>query len=127
MYYRIKRNNLTLERLKKDLSATLKSDCKLYFKKGSKFKLLQFIGRKDSLIIRRNALHGYRLYLVFAKNYCEISILEYIPSGFIRNNPIPMGVLNILIHLFYRIDSKEFYDDLLNSLDKNYDGKIQDS
>lgn len=125
MYYRTKQDDLTLERLKLNLSQSLKPSYEIYFKKGSKFKFLQFIGRKDSLIIRKNALYGYKLYLVNTKNYCDISIEEYIPSGYIRNNPIPLGFWKILIFAFYRIDTREFYSDLINSLDKNYEGKIQ--
>lgn len=125
MYYRTKQNDLTLERLKLNLSQSLKPSYEIYFKKGSKFKFLQFIGRKDSLIIRKNALYGYKLYLVNTKNYCDISIDEYIPSGYIRNNPIPLGVWQFLIFAFYNIDKREFYNDLIFSLDKSYDGKIQ--
>ena len=125
MYYRTKQNDLTIEKLKLNLSQSLKPSYEIYFKKGSKFKFLQFIGRKDSLIIRKNAFYGYKLYLVNTKNYCDISIDEYIPSGYIRNNPIPLGVWNILIYAFYKIDKKEFYSNLINSLDKSYEGKIQ--
>ncbi len=125
MYYRTKQNDLTLEMLKLNLSQSLNPSYEIYFKKGSEFKFLQFIGRKDSLIIRKNALNGYKLYLVNTKNYCDISIDEYIPSGYIRNNPIPLGVWNILIYAFYNTDKKEFFSDLINSLDKSYEGEIR--
>ena len=125
MYYRTKQNDLTIERLKQNLSQSLKQSYQIYFKKGSKFKFLQFIGRKDSLIIRKNAFYGYKLYIVNTKNHCEISIDEYIPSGYIRNNPIPLGVWNILIYAFYKIGKKEFYSDLINSLYISYEDEIR--
>ena len=127
MYYRIEQKNLTIDRLKVNLSQSLKPSYEIFFKKGSNFKFLQFIGRKDSIIIKKNAFYGYKLYLVNTKNYCDIAINEYIPSTYIRNNPIPLGVWNILIYAFYKIDKKEFYNDLINSLDKSYEGHIQDN
>lgn len=127
MYYRIEQKNLTIDRLKVNLSQSLKPSYEIFFKKGSNFKFLQFIGRKDSIIIKKNAFYGYKLYLVNTKSYCDIAINEYIPSTYIRNNPIPLGVWNILIFAFYKIDKKEFYNDLINSLDKSYEGQIQDN
>lgn len=126
MYYRIKGKDLTIEKLKIKLSQSIKPSYEIYFKKGSRFKFLQFIGRKDSLILKKNAFYGYKLYLVKTTNYCDIAINEYIPSTYIRNNPIPLGVWNVLIYAFYKIDKKEFYNDLISSLNKIFEGQIQE-
>jgi hypothetical protein len=126
MYYRIKQQTLSIQELLNKLKGELEPNYKVYFKKGSNFKFLQFIGRKDSVIIRKNSLHGKKMYLVQTQNYCDINISEYVPSGFIRNNPIPLGIWGILIPLFNRIDTNKFEQDVLSVLNSNFSGQIRE-
>ena len=126
MYYRISQNNLKIEDLETKLTGYLSNDYNVYFKKGSKYKWLQFVGRKDCIIIKKNALHGYKLYVINASEFCDISIEGYIPSRFLRDAPIPpWGLSSILINFFYRINQEEFYTDLMNALNENYKGELR--
>lgn len=126
MYYRISDLNININNLQNKLSKELPPEYKVYFKKGSRFKFLQFIGRKDSLIVRRNSLYGFKLYLIKTPNYCDISIENYIPSSILRNNPIPLGIWTYLISLFNRIDENKFRNDTLEALDKNFNGQLRE-
>jgi hypothetical protein len=126
MYYRIKQSKLEIGSLQEILKINLEPEYKIYFKKGSKYKILQFIGRKDSVIIRKNSLRGVKMYLVQTSHYCDISIDGYIPSGILRNNPIPLGIWGILIPLTFKIDMDKFRLDILSVLDTNFNGKLRE-
>lgn len=124
MYYRILTPDLNIDQLRIKLTQNMKPTYEIYFKKGSRFKFLQFIGQKDSVVIKKNSFYGYRLYLVKMLKSKDIAINEYIPSSILRNNPIPLGVWNLIIYAVYRTDKKEFYNELINALNKIFDGEI---
>ena len=124
MYYRILTPDLNIDQLRIKLIQNMKPTYEIYYKKGSRFKFLQFIGQKPSIVIKQNSFYGYRLYLVKMSKSMDIAINEYIPSSILRNNPIPLGLWNLIIYAVYRTDKKEFYNELINALNKIFDGEI---
>lgn len=123
MYYQTNEKQIKIEVLERDLKKLLR-DYEIYFKEGSKFKFLNFIGFKDSIIIRNNALNGYKLYLVKTKSFTQIAIKDYIPSAFFRNNPIPLGVFNLIFYIKFRINKEQFLNNIISSLNKTFNGYL---
>lgn len=123
MYYQTYEKQIKIEVLERELKKLI-HDYEIYFKKGSEFRFLNFIGYKDSIIIRNNALNGYKLYLVKTKSFTQIAIKEYIPSGFFRNNPIPLGIFNLIFFIKFRINKEQFLNNIISSLNNTFNGYL---
>lgn len=85
---------------------------------------MNFIGYKDSIIIKNNALYGYKIYLVKTKGNFQIAIKDYIPSGFFRNNPIPLGIFNIIFYIKFRTNKEQFLNNIISTLNNLFNGYL---